>query len=99
MPNQTWSNSAVNLLEDPAVHDEVDRGTFIKCAITGPAVLVLSGCDFAHNRFPEGIDRTGGAPAGIQGERIIKATQCSFWGCTFERVRFAGPPEALAGIQ
>ena len=83
--------------DEGVVRDAVFEG----CDIKGPAVIVPQGCTIEHSTFRGDADALFWE---IPRERprvlgAVLAERCTFTGCTFENVGFAGPPELIAAMK
>ena len=71
--------------------------TFTECHIYGPAILVFQNAVISNNRFDGPLDAIlwEVPPSRLSVIGAILAVDCTFSGCTFERIGFAGPPEFI----
>jgi hypothetical protein len=101
LSDQPIDNRAFRLVDIVGADGTIANKRFVDCTIYGPAVLILQNGEL--------VDCSLGGPADallwpIDGtrERVIGAVaaiECSFIGCTFQGVGFAGKADFIAMLQ
>jgi hypothetical protein len=94
--DNVYRDAVVRIAELAGEHGVLDGFVFEGCDLKGPAVLVPQGSTFANTNLGAGDPDTLLWEIPPDRPRVIGAIlarNCTFEGCTFVNVGFAGPPE------
>jgi hypothetical protein len=96
-----YEDELIWLAELVGTDGELRDFTFLRCRITGPAIVVPIDSVIQNSNLGAPLDhllwRVPRERAPFLG--AVVATNCLFDGCTFLNVGFAGPPKFLAGLR
>ena len=96
--DKAYRGRVVRLTELAGDDGILEGFTFDDCTIRGPAVVVPQGTTtFAHSNLGGDLDAILWEipPERPRVTGAILAVDCTFEGCTFVNVGFAGPPELM----